>query len=83
MPALFRNVLIFSIEEGEGKNGFWANVTLLNMKSKKKVELFLNDEKIVKRLKEYSENEIEINVEVEVIQNKFGTRLGAILSIEE
>lgn len=80
MPAILQNVLVFSIEEGEGKNGYWAIVTLLNMTSKKKLELFINDNNIVKKFLEYSGKEVD--VVIEIIQNKFGTRLGKVLSIE-
>lgn len=81
MPIHIYNVSIFSVDAGESKNGFFANITVLDMNTKKKLELFTKDVKMASKIKELEGQNVDLIIELE--QNKFGTRLGDVLDIKE
>lgn len=76
-------ILIGTIENVngyEGRNGFGANITISSVENKRResIEFNVKDKKIADEFEELLQE--EISVQLEITQNKFGTRLGDVLS---
>lgn len=79
MKININDVMVFNVEEGEGKNGYFANAILLDMENKSKLEIFIKQPTYGKMLKE-REGSI-INLCIDLIQNKFGLMFGEIMEV--
>lgn len=72
MPVILENVVIFEFSEGTNKKGeYYASIVLLNMEHKKKIDAFLKDENLAKRLKEACEAGEVISLKALLVQ-KYG-----------
>jgi len=79
MKININDVMVFNVEEREGKNGYFANAILLDMENKSKLEIFIKHPTYGKMLKE-REGSI-INLCIDLIQNKFGLMFGEIMEV--
>lgn len=81
MKFIANNVLMFSIDENEGDKGYFGNVTILDMKNKGKLEILVRDKFQGQNLKEFEGK--NINIEVDIVQNRFGLRIQEVINCKE
>lgn len=74
------NCIIENVETYTGKNGFGANVTISQLVNKRRelLEFSTTSAENAKLLEEHLQEEMEL--ELELTQNKFGIRIGEIIS---
>lgn len=65
----------------EGKNGFGANIIMSNLIDKRRESIQFNTQDALLAAKFEEALQEEVTVEINIIQNNFGTRLGDILSL--
>lgn len=82
MKMKVENVMVFSVDSGESKNGFYCNISLLDMVDREQLKLFTKDVEIAKAFSDVMELNINVDVVVRYMQNeKFGNRITDILEI--
>lgn len=81
MRCVLKEVMVFSVVEGESKNGYFSNIILLDMTTKSKFEHFTKDAKEGAQFALVEGKTVDISASLE--QNKFGIRLTNIESILE
>lgn len=74
------NCIIENVETYTGKNGFGANVIISQLVNKRRelLEFSTTSAENAKLLEEHLQEEMEL--ELELTQNKFGIRIGEIIS---